>query len=75
MTCPACNYNLPYHATLCKEREISPLDLRLELVNMSDGDSNDTCDACGHRFGYAHGKIADGKLMHRDFDCTNPAVW
>jgi hypothetical protein len=74
-TCGTCGYNLPYHEVRCPERNISPLALALELVNMSDADSDSLCAACGHRFGHAMAKIADGQLIHRDLDCTRPGVW
>jgi len=42
---------------------------------MSDADTDDLCAACGHRFGHAKAKIVDGRLVHRDLDCTRPGVW
>jgi hypothetical protein len=53
----------------------TPDPATLARINMDDANSNDLCDACGHRFGYAKAKIVNGQLVHRDLDCTQPGVW
>jgi hypothetical protein len=64
--CPACGYNLPYHATYCDERQISPLELRVEVANMSDSMSNERCADCDGRIGGGKCKISAGQIVHRD---------
>jgi hypothetical protein len=65
-TCPACGYNLPYHATRCAERKISPLELRVEIANMDDSLSDERCASCDGRIGGGKCKIDAGQIVHRD---------
>jgi len=72
--CPSCGYNLPYHETRCPERGLSPLQIRLEIANMSDAQSNERCVSCGHRIG-GGGAVIRGEGLAHKFDCTAPGVW
>lgn len=76
MTCTECGYNLPYHDFNCSHKweGMTKQEIRIAKLSMDDGNSYDTCDACGRRFGYGRGKLINDKVVH-DFDCMRPGVW
>jgi hypothetical protein len=72
--CRSCGYNKPYHETRCKERGLTDLEIRCEIANMSDAQSNERCVKCGRRIGGAGAVIFDNGLAHK-FDCTTTGIW
>jgi hypothetical protein len=49
---------------MCGARDVTPLQRRLELVNMDDACSSERCGRCDSRFGYGRAVISSGQLVH-----------